>query len=242
MTLQIGMILREEVVLVGDIWLHREPPPPSPVKRSDAWMGERGYKVRIADDGKMAMARAIDMYQADLIWLAIREGLSSEYWENPESRIEALTNSALSSERKWGTHCLLILCEPRPALFKIECGKDSATEKNICQCTRSAGYVFAGDCFNPATFWATRYLPTDYETEWTIEQLTLLGVHIVADASVINSGAIRGLEIVRADRKGVRRSSPEESRSFAKGAAERSRDIGALIMKPHAPTHSSTPD
>ena len=151
--------------------------------------------------------------------------------QNPE--IEEIARSALASEPAWrGVHCLVVLRKPSFALFKLECAKDPSSQQNLCFCSRSTGHLFAGDCHNPATFLATRYLLTESTTDHTVEELLPLAVQIVVEAARINSGSIRGLEIVCCGSRGFNRLSESERRTWASEATRRSVAIGKLIMSP----------
>jgi hypothetical protein len=180
----------------------------------------------------MAISRAHDLRQARLVADAISAELSREHWGNPEQQLEAIASSALAREDTWRVHCLVVLRYPSPSLFKIECGKDSTTRENVCFCTRALGYALGGDCHNPATFFSTRYFLSEPPKDWTVSELVPFAVQMVVDASQINSGTIRGLEVVYCDSNGFHRLSPDECRAWEIEARKRSHTIGTLITSP----------
>jgi hypothetical protein len=104
-----------------------------------------------------------------------------------------------------------------------------AREKD-CICTRSSGYVFAGDCHNPATFWATRYF--DLAKTWKFEEFLPIASQIIVDAVHVNRGSIRGLELVRCDSRGIQRLSVEECKQWVRESTKRSNAIEKKIVAP----------
>jgi hypothetical protein len=229
-TMQVGMVGNNGIVLVGDVWTYANVGSLAPP--TSIWSAEALSKITIVDGANMAVSRACDMRQAKKVSDAIATELSSEHWQNPESQIERIANNALASEPTWrGVHCLIALKNPL-SLFKLECGTDPITQENVCTCSRSAGHVFAGDCHNPATFWATRYLLTEFTKDWTVAELIPLAVQIVIDAGRINSGSVRGLEIVSCDDSGFTRLSVEKRKAWAVEAEKRSSAVADLIFAP----------
>jgi hypothetical protein len=89
-----------------------------------------------------------------------------------------------------------------------------------------------GDCHNPATFWSTRYFLSEPPKEWATSDLIPLAVQIVVDASQINSGTIRGLEIVYSDSDGFHRLSAEDCCAWEREARNRGAAIMNLIISP----------
>jgi len=227
MTLQVGMLAKNGIVLVGDVWTYTDAHGATSV-----WAAEARSKITLFGSD-LAVSRAHDLTQARMVSDAIGSNLTSEYWENPEARMEEIARSALSSECAWrGVQCLVVLRRPSLALFKVECARDPGGQQNVCSCSRSTGHVFAGDCHNPATFWATRYLLTERTTDHAIKELLPLAVQIVVDAGRINNGSIRGLEIVSCDDGGFHRLSESESRAWAIEATRRGQAIERLVTAP----------
>ena len=80
MTLHVGMMGSNGIVLVGDVWTYTD------IKgESSVWAAEARSKITIFG-GDVAISRAHDLTQARLVSDAIGSHLTSEYWENPESR------------------------------------------------------------------------------------------------------------------------------------------------------------
>jgi hypothetical protein len=229
MTIHIGMLGSDGVLLAGDVWTYANA---SGIRQSSVWGAEAVSKIKAYADGDLAITRAHDMRQARTVSDAIGEKLTRSHWENPESQIEKIAETALSEEHNWrGVHCLIAIREPR-SLFKLECGKDPSTQKNICICNRSTSYVVGGDAHNPATFWATRYLLTNTFGDRTVDELIPLAVQIVVDAGSIANGMIRGLEIFRSDGTKFERLSDAESKAWTIEAVKRAGDIEKLITSP----------
>lgn len=234
-TLHVGMLADDGIVLVGDIWTYTDVSSrlSLELRKKSVFSAEARSKITIAQDGNMAISRAHDMNQAKRVSEAIATQLSREDWENPEKRLEEIAGLALASDRTWrGVHCLVALRYPSPSLFKVECGPDIERQENVCQCTRSAGYLLGGNCFNPATFFSTRYFLSEPPKAWTISELIPFAVQIIVDAGRINSGTIRGLEIVYCDNDGFHRLSDDKCRAWAIEARNRSDAIGNLIISP----------
>lgn len=234
-TLQVGMMARDGIILAGDVWTIANVGGvmAAEARRLPVWTADATSKITITEDGSMAISRAHDMRQAQLVSDAIATELLRQYWENPEKRIEQIAEAALIPEPEGrGVHCLVALKSPTFSLFKVVCAKEQATKKMRCACTRASGQVFAGDCHNPATFWATRYLLVNPEHDPTVDELLPLAVQIVVDASQINSGSIRGLEIIVGDGDGFRRLPVEQCKAWAAEAAQRARAVEKMVMKP----------
>ncbi len=232
-TLQVGMMARDGILLVGDVWTYANV---STVRAAEGgtpvWAGESVSKMTTNKDGDIAISWAQDIAQAQLVADAIARGLTSQYWENPEREIEQIAAAALSSETLGrGVDCLVALRGPTFSLFKLVCRKDPPKE-NVFHCLRANGQIFAGDCHNPATFWATRYLLADPEQNPTIDELLPLAVQTIADAWQITRGNIRGLEIIRGDGEGFHRLPVKQCKAWAAEAARRSRAIEKIVMAP----------
>jgi hypothetical protein len=229
-TLQVGMIANNGIVLAGDIWRYMNADANRP---GSVWSADMSSKITIFENKNMAITRAHDLAQARLVSDAIAGELSSEHWRNPERTIEEIATAALATQPIWrGLQCLIVLGPPSLSLFKVQCATDPETQAKVCTCERSGGLSFAGDCHNPATFWATRYFVPNQARAWTIDELLPLATQIVVDASFITSGSIRALEVVRCDGDGFHQIETERCRVWADEAIRRSGEIERHVFAP----------
>ena len=120
-TLQLGILDDDEIVVVGDVWAYREGSDSgekSQCKRA-VWSAEKTSKIAIyengsmAENGSMVIARAGDLLGALKVSNAIAANLPSERWGSPESEIEGIAKAALKSETlRQGVFCLIGLKAP----------------------------------------------------------------------------------------------------------------------------------
>jgi len=230
-TIHVGMLGSDGIVLAGDVQTNTEVTGQmvEQARSPLVWITEPASKIAIEQDGNVAISRARDLRQTRTVASAIAAGLSSEFWINSERKIEHIAEEALGTHPWRASECLIALNEPYPLLLKLQCYKDPETLDNVCSCEPYIGYAFAGDCHNPATFWAARYFFRDPPKAWTVQELIPFAAQIIVDAGQINSGPIRGLEIVYSDESGFHRLPESENRAPVIEAMKRSKSAGKAI-------------
>jgi hypothetical protein len=234
MTLHVGMVGTDGIVLAGDTLQWANPLPDSIPSRAgiSTWMNHTMSKIKISDDRKIAVACAGALKEAYPLADAIIAGLSLGSRQHPEGRIQEITQTFADSQSRWrGVQCLILFSEPQPALYLLECIPDELTGKaQSPQCCAAPMYAFAGDSLNGAIFWAMRYYRILPPAKQAICYLQRLSAQIVADAGALNTGSVGGLELVYCDQSGIHSLSARENYVLLREAQERSADILTRII------------
>lgn len=226
MTMQVGMVANNGIVIASDTLSTREPSRNAP--EGTVWYGYNGPKIVISDSCKIAVTCARDMMLASALAEALLEGLTPEHWLNLAPRIRDIA-SANSARRHWGAvECLVALVEPSPALFHLQC-LEQGTETF---CPQITSFGFAGDRCNAAIFWAMRYYSARSAEVRSVQSLLPLASQIIVDAGRLNSGSIGGLEIVYSDTSRFRRVAESDIRALEAQAESRSKSIEELFFSP----------
>lgn len=236
MTLHVGLVGSDGIVLAGDTLQWANPNANSAPSRAgiSTWLNQTLSKIKISDDGKIAVSCAQDLREAYALADAVIAGLSPQFWEIPEGRIQDIAQSYSEACVRWhGAQSLIVLSHPAPALYLLECLVDEHTQQPLNpQCRAVPMYAFDGDALNGAIFWAMRYYRTLSPHERTIHRLMRLGAQIVADAGEISSGNVGGLEVVYSDTQGIHRLAVPENAILLQEAQERSSTVRSLIIGP----------
>lgn len=222
MTMQVGMIGTDGIVLASDTLCNREPLPSSgPFQLGIAARLNYGTsKILIHDNGKIAVTCARDMLLATNLAESIFEGLTTEYWSNPGQRMRDIGTNEIAKRRWREVECLVALSEPIPALFHLQCLEMGANSS----CEKITSFAFAGDATNAAIFWTLRY----YQTK-PVKELVSLAAQTVTDAGCLSSGNVGGVEVVYCDSSGFHRLAEVENRDLETKAKKHSEHIGNLI-------------
>jgi hypothetical protein len=225
MTLQVGMVAGDGILLASDVFSTREPS--KQASEGTVWYGYDSSKIMISDSRKVAVTCARDMMLASALAEALIEGLTPEYWPNPGSRIKAIA-SANSASRHWGpVECLVALVEPSPVLFHLQC-LEQGTETF---CPQITSFGFAGDRCNAAIFWAMRYYSVQPANVRSVRSLLPLASQLILDAGKLNSGSIGGLEMVYSDSSGFCRVTESDIRDLEAQTQRRSKSIEELLFQ-----------
>jgi hypothetical protein len=232
--MQVGMIGSNGIVLASDTLQWANPLADSVPSRArvSTWMNHTMSKIKISDDRKIAISCSGSLKEAYPLADAIIAGLSEDCRQYPEGRIQEITRTFVASQPRWrGVQCLILLSEPQPALYLLECLPDELTNKaQSPQCCAVPMYAFAGDALNGAIFWAMRYYRDLPPARRSICCLKRLAAQIVADAGALNSASVGGLELVYCDESGVHSLTSAENSSCLREAQEYSNNILDLII------------
>jgi len=228
------MVGSDGIVLAGDTLQWSIPHANSAPSRAgiSTWLSQTVSKIKISDNRKIAVSCARDMRESYELADAIKN-LSPEFWPSPETRIQEIAASYLASRPQWhGAQCLILVSEPQPALYLLECLVDEQTSEPIPpQCRNVPMYAFDGDSLNGAIFWAMRYCRWLSPEKRTVRRLMRLAAQIVADAEVLSSGNVGGaMEVVYCDCSGVHQLTSSESETLLQEAQDRSNQIRGLIL------------
>jgi hypothetical protein len=214
MTMQVGLVGSDGIVLASDTKWHEN-------HAGVVWQGWGSPKISLDSTGHIAVACAKDMRKGTEIARAILSELSSEHWENPESRLEEIASSRLTPHFPYEAECLIGISSPSPRLFHLACGCNHAS----AFCTKITDRRAAGDALNSALFWHMRYY-----TVMPIRKLIRLAAQIIVDASEIANGGIGGLQIAYTDGTGFTCLSDDKCQQLEAEARERGVQIGRIIF------------
>jgi hypothetical protein len=230
MTMQVGMLASDGIILASDTLASRSPLAGITVRAIRQTFGTS--KVRISGDSKVAVTCARDLLQAYHLADALIAGLPQEYWDNPESKMREIALSEVNRQHWRGAECLIALAEPSPSLYLLQCITDS--QESVCH--RIITYVFAGDSANASSYWAMRYYDSLNPELRRTDKLVPLAAQIVVDASRFNSAIVGGLEIVVCDGSGIRRFTEQENSKQHSLAVRRGDEIEAILFPPETQT------
>ena len=180
MTLQIGMLGSDGIVVVGDTWQYVEP-------GGRPWHGYHSSKIRVSEDRRIAVAGAVDMEAS----FAVADGIIRE---RPHGRAAILALGDRFAENK-DSHCLVAFCDPWPQLYRFIHTRDGRSN-----CEEVLGCIPIGDQWNVAYYWAMRH----HNNSLTCQQLVRLGALVVISGGHVSSGTIGGLEGFTCTTTGIR--------------------------------------
>jgi hypothetical protein len=230
MTMQVGMVGRDGIVLTGDTLQWGNPNPESSQFHEGlaTWMSHTASKIKISDDNGIAVSCSGDLRGAYSLADEILASLTPEFWGSPEKRIQDITRSHIAARRWRDTQSLIILCDPM-TLYQLDCFASLEGEPPSPQCQRVPIYAFSGDALNPAVYWAIRYCRTlPYEMR-TLRKLTRLAVQIVVEGGVVNSGVIGGLEVVHCNGRGIHKLDESENETLLQESRQFSDQIKRMV-------------
>jgi hypothetical protein len=222
MTIQIGMVGTDGIILAGDTrWTH-DPR----LRRDQHWAGGRygtnGNKIKISYERGIAVSRALDMEVAGRVADRIISELRYEDLIDPVGAIERIGGGIPSHERR-NAHCFIVLTHPTLQLLLFQFVKGDTEQEPFCK--KWPEWAIAGDNTNAAIFWAERY----YDESLSVDQLIPIASHLIISAAKLSTASIQGLEIIRCDASGIRRLSNESILELKRRTDEWDRQFGDLI-------------
>jgi hypothetical protein len=216
MTLQIGMLGQDGVILAGDTRINTKP-----ISGVDLpWMSYEGQKIHISKSGRIAVSCAVDLQSGSTFAEAIFSKMSRGDYPGCEREIEEL-GAATAQGRSF--QCIVVFADPLPCIYLYTYAKTGDSEHNACQ--RIIGCVPSGDTQNPAVFWGMSYYK-----QLPVEQLKRLAACMVVAGGKLNSGSIGGFEMVLCTRDGCVRVDEALTKRLQMRAHETLHAIGELIM------------
>lgn len=207
MTMQVGMLATDGIVLAGDTWSHSE---------TTVRSGYSSSKIRINDTAQIAVTCARDMVLASHVAEAIMSGVQGKDWQNCERFIR---DAACEAAGERDIECIVAFAGNLPALYQFQYVKG---EK---YCSRIIDCIHAGDVTNAAVFWTMRYyrhLPVD--------RLSRLAAHLIVTSAKLNTATIKGLEVVFCKASGFQRLPVKQTLALQTTARELDERIGELIL------------
>ncbi|HEY3770650.1 MAG TPA: hypothetical protein VGN44_18395 [Candidatus Angelobacter sp.] len=187
MTIQIGMIGTDGIVLASDTKLQRG----QKVRHTNG-----STKIRINHEHRLAISCARDMVLAHTIADSIIDHIPDGNWHFPTFPIRDIAKD-MRGDGCGQAQCLIVSVKSKPRLFVLDVGTMTGGGTD---CSEINDKCVIGDTVNPAVFWSEKYykpLP--------ISQLASLAAHLIVSAGKLNSATIRGLEMVMCDDSGFRR-------------------------------------
>jgi hypothetical protein len=229
MTMQVGLVGSDGIVLVSDSLTFTDLPPRLQNRDNQINDTQTLEKIKISPSGKIAVSCAWDMRQA----LALADALIQGFSETSTPIDDQLRNIARTSmaQSTWkSAECLVVISKPVPALFSLQCIKGSNGENDEYHCIPVPFYAFAGHRHLSPTFWVHRYYDISGPRANTASLLHL-GTQVVVDAGRLSSGAVRGLEAVCCTSSGIRRIPEHDLAKLKDAAKKRSRRLESAFSK-----------
>src|SRR5260370_21572663 len=179
MTIQVGMLGSDGVVLASDTKCSRDSLNPDGLAADDSYGSS---KIRIDDSSQIAVTCARDMVAANRIAEAFMSELKRESWENPERPIREIGCNVMAAVGKnLDIECLIGLAKPVPSLYKfqyVQNGTQIISDRIIT-------FAHIGHAMNAAIFWSLRH----YKKE-PVQGFMPLASILVVDAAEINCSRI----------------------------------------------------
>lgn len=216
MTLQVGMLGDNGVVLAGDTRVHRDPL----AGINAPWQNYQGPKIQISDSGRIAVSCAHDMQVGKDIARAIFANMTHGDHSSTEREIKDIGSAAAQGRN---VECIVTFVDPLPCLYIFQ----YLNGGNDIECQRCISCVPAGDIRNPAVFWGMEY--------WkmvSIDQLKHLAACMVVAAGDLNSGVIGGLDVVFCTTKdGCKPLSDDSVRDLESSARDKIKRMGEFVLQ-----------
>jgi hypothetical protein len=210
MTLQVGMVGIDGVVIVGDTWRYVEP-------QHKSWSGYHASKLRVGDSSRIAVACARDMDTSTRIAEEIFLRLAGDSSDRSREILDIGTRVASGHD----SECLIAFADPVPSLYLFLCDKNGNR-----RCEEVYSCFSIGDAGNSAIFWAMHF----YSRTLSVRQLTRLAALVVVSAGKLNSGSIGGLEIMTCDQAGIQCWPRPENETLESDTQNLLKQIGELIL------------
>jgi 20S proteasome alpha/beta subunit len=219
MTLQIGMMGQDGVILAGDSRINAKPIP-----GADApWMSYEGQKIHISKSGRIAVSCAHDLQNGSHVAEAIFAKMTRGDYPGCEREIEQL-GAATAQGRN--VQCIVVFTDPLPCIYLYTYAGVDDSQHNDCQ--RIISCVPSGDTQNPAVF-----LGMSYYKQLPVEQLKRLAACMVVAGGNLNSAIIGGFEMVLCTKDGCVRVDEASTKELQRPAHAKLHAIGELIMSEH---------
>jgi hypothetical protein len=216
MTLQVGMLGTDGIVLAGDTRLSRIPRPGF----NAPWQSYNGPKILLSPSGRIAVSCAHDMQTGKAVGEAIFAGMTRGDDPSSEQQIREIASSVAHGP---GVECPVAFSDPLPSLYVFRYAKgeydDDIESQRVIECAAT------GDTRNPAVFWGMMYyraLP--------VEKLKHLAACMIASGSQMNSAIVNGLEMVFCTKDGCRRLDEGATVELLSTAKTRIEQVGDLIL------------
>ena len=229
MTMQVGMVGADGIVLAGDTRRTRCPE----LSLERPWMGGRfgedGTKMQVSGDRKVAVSSALCLDTAERIGAAIiaRLDISKSFIRQD---IEVIAKEVFGSNEKHHFQCLVVVAtDPKPRLFCLEDMNVEGEHTVVCQ--ERNRLAVAGDTVNAAIFWAELYYNQHQPTKRkAVKELVPLCAHLVVCAQSLNTATIGGLEMAICMNGAIELQLADVTEPLAKRAEARAEAIARMVF------------
>lgn len=232
MTMQVGMVARNGIVLASDRKVTRDLTLDH--ERDAVCLGHDQLKIEYRPDQRIAISCADDLLAARALAGRIMDELKDNRADEGVV-INAIKRAAreMFFEGRRRVQCLIaVKCPEEWSLFKYSFlpndQKNSSCEWNE-MCEPELSYEFAGHPTNPAIFWASKY----HDDRLDVEKMTPIAAHLILCASVANSRTIEGLDVVQCTDDGIFRLGTDAIRDLKNKSEELEKAIRAHFDIPH---------
>lgn len=217
MTMQIGMIASDGIILASDTQATR-----TPEKLKDSQVGRAvRYHTncsKIRAGSEIAVSYAQDVKTGDDVANRI---LSTFTADDAQEAIERIAVSIPEDNRN---PVQGLIAAPPFRLFRFQLAK--IDEVWTATCEASIGLDYAGDITNAPIYWAERY----YDELLTMEQLLPLAAYMITCSHHLNTAGIGGLEVVTCDASGIQRLSRERIQELRRQANETDKQVMQTVF------------
>jgi hypothetical protein len=216
MTLQIGMLGLDGVIIAGDTRVSV----PTLASTDAPWISFDGQKIHISKSGRIAVSCAHDLQSGSRVAEAIFAQMTHGDHPGCEREIEELGAAAAQGR---DIQCMVAFADPLPSIYIYTHAKVGDSQLNDCQ--RIISCAPAGDCRNPAAFWGMTYYK-----QLPIDKLKRLAACMVVAGGKLNSAMIGGFEMVLCTKGGCVRVDEASTKELERQAHAKMQTIGELIM------------
>lgn len=230
MTMQVGMVGTDGIVLAGDT--RRTKPPKVSLERP--WVagryGENGTKITVSKESRIAVSSALCLDTAERIAGKIVTALDISNSGLLRPSIEAIAKETFeANEKESFNNIVVVSVEPRPRMFRVADVKVGGEWTVYCQ--ELQRLAIAGDTVNAAIFWAERYYNQYLHAEKRpVKDLIPLAAHLIVCAHSLNTATVSGLEIAVCRSRGVELLLDDVIEPLEERAAKREEAIAKMVF------------
>ncbi len=217
MTMQVGMVGKDGIVLAGDMTCTVSPLFAEDGARHDF----SRHKIKISPSRRVAVTSAMEMEMADRIAEQIIFAAEADEMR-PSDRRRRILNIGTSLATTQEVECIVAFLDPRSILYKFQHGQGG----RHAVCDEILDRIHAGDTISPAVYWSRRY----HSIDLPVARLIRLAAFEIIAAGEVNSAIIGGLEVVHSDANGFQLVPDDETRPLEAQARGWSTRIGEMIL------------
>ena len=225
MTMQVGMVGSDGIILAGDTRRTISPEVKLGEPRFSGRYAENATKIKISDDQKIAVSSALCLDTAERIAAKIIKRLDMSKAGLVGIQIGAIAKKEFESAKKAAFHCIVVVwVAPKWRLYRVESVK--VRRVWTVSCLEMQRIAVAGDNVNAAIFLAERYYNQWLHIEKKpVGELIPLAAQTIIFAHSLNTATVSGLEIAVCRNERIEMVSEETIEQLAKRASKREETI-----------------